>query len=199
METKNRIIEEARGQFMKYGYSRMRMDDLAYSLGMSKKTLYQYFTSKEDLCAAVTQHIFTNHQCGIVTIIADDSLDFIAKLRKIAVFISTNAMQITADVLMDFKRNVPHIWQDVEEFRKKSIHTEFKSLLEKGKTEKVFRADVNVEIVISLYYGAMNYVINPDNLQNAAYSPQEAFNTIFRIFMEGMMTEDARKAFANSF
>lgn len=199
MEPKTRIIEEAREQFMKYGYSRMRMDDLAQSLGMSKKTLYQHFEGKEELCEAVTEHIFTNHQCGISMIMAEKDLDFISRLRKISIFISQHAMQMTNDILVDFKRNVPQIWKKVEEFRKKSIHQDFKKLLEKGIEEKVFRGDLNVDVVIGMYYGSINYIISPENLQNANYNSTEAFNTIFRIVMEGMMTEEARKEFADVF
>lgn len=199
MEPKTRIIEEAREQFMKYGYSRMRMDDLAQSLGMSKKTLYQHFEGKQELCEAVTDHIFTNHKCGITMIMEEKDLDFISRLRKISIFISANAMQMTNDILVDFKRNVPQIWKKVEEFRKKSIHHDFKQLIQKGIEEKVFRNDLNVDVVIAMYYGSINYIISPENLQNANYNSTEAFNTIFRIVMEGMMTEEARKEFANVF
>jgi hypothetical protein len=129
----------------------------------------------------------------------EKDLDFISRLRKISVFISTNAMQMTNDILVDFKRNVPQIWKKVEEFRKKSIHNDFKQLIEKGIKENVFRKDLNVDVVLAMYYGSINYIISPENLQNANYNSVEAFNTIFRIVMEGMMTEEARKEFANSF
>jgi AcrR family transcriptional regulator len=198
MEPKSRIIEEARGQLMKYGYSRMRMDDLAYSLGMSKKTLYQHFAGKEELCEAVTDSICSRHKCAINQIM-EEKIDFIPRLRKISVFISTNAMQMSNDILMDFKRNVPLLWQKIEEFRKKSIHTDFRNLIQKGINEGVFRSDINVDLVLAMYYGSINHIISPENMQNANYTPLEAFNSIFRIIMEGMMTEEARKEFANSF
>jgi AcrR family transcriptional regulator len=199
MEAKARIIEEAREQFFKYGYSRMRMDDLAQSLGMSKKTLYLHFEGKKDLCEAVAENIFTDHKCGISLIMEEKDLDFISRLRKISIFISTHAMRMTNEILVDFKRNVPQIWKKVEEFRKKSIHNDFKQLIQKGIEEKVFRNDLNVDVVIAMYYGSINYIISPENLQNANYNSVEAFNTIFRIVMEGMMTEEARKEFENVF
>ncbi len=198
MEPKSRIIEEARGQLMKYGYSRMRMDDLAYSLGMSKKTLYQHFAGKEELCEAVTDNICTMHKC-VISEIMGEKIDFISRLRKISAFISTSSMQIGNDIMMDFKRNVPLLWQKIQEFRKESIHTDFRNLMQKGIDEGVFRADINVDLVLAMYYGSINHIISPENLQTANYTPLEAFNGIFRIIMEGMMTEEARKEFANSF
>jgi AcrR family transcriptional regulator len=198
MEVKARIIEEARGQLMKYGYSRMRMDDLAYSLGMSKKTLYQYFEGKAELCEAVTDHICLTHKCVIGEIMAEN-IDFISRLRKISAFISANAMQMSNDILIDLKRNVPLLWQKIEEFRKKSIHTDFKNLIQKGINEGVFRKDINVELVLAMYYGAINHIISPENMQTANYTPLEAFNSIFSIIIAGIMTEESRKEFASSF
>src|SRR3954471_21859596 len=57
-EVRNRILTEARGLFFRYGFSRVTMDEAAETLGMSKKTLYRHFPSKEDLLeAATTDHI----------------------------------------------------------------------------------------------------------------------------------------------
>src|SRR5215475_6187544 len=51
--TKERILEKAHELFMRYGVRSVSMDDIAAQLGMSKKTLYQYYTDKEELVDAV--------------------------------------------------------------------------------------------------------------------------------------------------
>src|SRR5215467_4766831 len=50
-ETNNRvrIRDKAKEMFMRYGIRSVSMDDIATQLGMSKKTIYQYFTDKNDL------------------------------------------------------------------------------------------------------------------------------------------------------
>ena len=55
MEVKNRIIEESRKLFFKYGMKRVTMDDVSKNLSMSKKTLYQYFSDKDELVEEVTK------------------------------------------------------------------------------------------------------------------------------------------------
>ena len=54
--TKERITEKANELFMRYGVRSVSMDDIAAQLGMSKKTLYQYYTDKEELVDAVLSH-----------------------------------------------------------------------------------------------------------------------------------------------
>ena len=49
MEIRDRILEKARDMFFKLGFSKVTMDEIAFELGMSKKTLYRYFKTKKNL------------------------------------------------------------------------------------------------------------------------------------------------------
>jgi len=51
-----KIVEVAYTHFMKKGYHGTTMSDIAKSLGVTKPALYQYFSGKEDLYAAVAEH-----------------------------------------------------------------------------------------------------------------------------------------------
>src|SRR5690242_4155146 len=53
--TKVRIREKAKELFLRYGIRSVSMDDIANQLGMSKKTIYQYFTDKNELVDAVVE------------------------------------------------------------------------------------------------------------------------------------------------
>src|SRR5205809_6254047 len=60
--TKERITEKAHELFMRYGVRSVSMDDIAAQLGMSKKTLYQYYTDKEELVDAVLSSFLENNR-----------------------------------------------------------------------------------------------------------------------------------------
>src|ERR1700751_4967861 len=49
METQEKILKAALTLFFKYGIKRVTMDDIAKELGMSKKTIYQFYKEKDDL------------------------------------------------------------------------------------------------------------------------------------------------------
>ena len=49
MEVRDRIIEEATSQFFRFGIRNVTMDDIAVSLGISKRTVYEIFKDKSDL------------------------------------------------------------------------------------------------------------------------------------------------------
>src|ERR1700759_2223729 len=53
MENKQRILEKATQLFMRYGIRSITMDEIAAQLGISKKTIYQFFTDKDAMVEAV--------------------------------------------------------------------------------------------------------------------------------------------------
>ncbi|MFM8711281.1 MAG: TetR/AcrR family transcriptional regulator [Sphingomonadales bacterium] len=57
MEVQERILQSAESVFMRRGIRSVSMDDISAELGMSKKTLYQYFDDKDQLVTTVvTRH-----------------------------------------------------------------------------------------------------------------------------------------------
>ena len=57
-----RIKEKAHSLFMQYGLRSVSMDDIAGSLGMSKKTIYQYYSDKDELIVAVISEELERNQ-----------------------------------------------------------------------------------------------------------------------------------------
>ena len=57
INTKQRIRHKADELFMRYGFRSVSMDDIALSLGISKKTIYQFFADKNELVDAVLEEI----------------------------------------------------------------------------------------------------------------------------------------------
>ncbi|MFN9581658.1 MAG: TetR/AcrR family transcriptional regulator, partial [Bacteroidota bacterium] len=48
-DVKNKILSESQQLFLRYGFKSITMDDISRELGISKKTLYQFFTDKNEL------------------------------------------------------------------------------------------------------------------------------------------------------
>ena len=53
---KEEIVKRALNDFMQYGFKTFTIDDLASKMGISKKTLYEHFPSKNDLVEAVLDY-----------------------------------------------------------------------------------------------------------------------------------------------
>ncbi|MEO6358138.1 MAG: TetR/AcrR family transcriptional regulator, partial [Ferruginibacter sp.] len=62
IETGERIQQKAHGLFMQFGLRSVSMDDIANSLGISKKTIYLYFADKDELVDAVVESEFQKNE-----------------------------------------------------------------------------------------------------------------------------------------
>jgi AcrR family transcriptional regulator len=55
-ETRARIIDAAYGPFWRQGFLRVSADEIAARAGITKRTLYQHFPSKDDIITAALAH-----------------------------------------------------------------------------------------------------------------------------------------------
>ena len=79
-DPRQRILLAAREHFFAYGYSALTMDGLAAELGMSKKTLYKYFPSKDSLLQEIMSRRTGEIEEGVDRILREESLDFVEKV-----------------------------------------------------------------------------------------------------------------------
>lgn len=78
---KEQIIEAARLLFHKYGFKKVSMDEIARESGVTKRTIYSYFSSKEDLLKYFIQEEILNMK-NIVEEIDNKNLDFFETVNQ---------------------------------------------------------------------------------------------------------------------
>ncbi len=89
------IVEAATGVFLRYGFSRTTMGDIASAAGISRPALYLVFPSKDDVFAAVVRHIDTGWHTELARHLDDhDSAE--AKLRHACGQWATHGIDLVA-------------------------------------------------------------------------------------------------------
>ena len=61
MTQREKVVEHVSQMIMALGVKSVRMDDVAGSLGMSKRTLYEMFGDKEELLYQCMVHLMNQH------------------------------------------------------------------------------------------------------------------------------------------
>lgn len=79
---KDEIIKSSRELFTKHGFKRVSMDDIARESGVTKKTIYTYFTSKEELLEFFIKEQLNNMK-NIVEEIDKKNYDFYENIHQI--------------------------------------------------------------------------------------------------------------------
>lgn len=194
---RRRIVNVSRELFLSSGFSQVTMDEIAGTLGISKATLYRQFASKEDVLASVMETIKAEIQAGVEGILAEGNADILGRLSRFTRFMGHWLSRLGRVLAADMRRNAPGAWEDIERFRTEKLVKNFASILESGVREGIFDAGMDQDLVLRMYLSLVQNFINPDMLLNSPYSASDIFETLFRVFFLGILTDGARKAVAD--
>ncbi len=192
IEIKDRILSRAEEMFLKFGYSKVTMDEIAANLGMSKKTLYKFFPSKEEL----VREIIYKMRCGVKdyvdALLADDKMDFVEKLKRMMNLIGNQSSKLQGPLLEDLHRNIPEVWQQINEFRKENVRQKFTQLITMGVEKGIFRKDIDQRLIVLIYSSAIQGLINPEILSQMPFSVEQVFESVIKVIFSGIFSEEGR-------
>lgn len=191
-DIRNRILAEARSLFFRYGFSKVTMDEAAEALGMSKKTLYRYFPSKEDLLQAVTCAHMGECDSELKAICRRTELSPLDRLKLTMTYITGIFSQMSEPLVHDLRRNAPEIWKKVEDHRQKNISSDFGALIKEGRQKGQFRKDIDERLFILIYSHVVRDILNPEVLSGLPFKPSQVYDTICKVLFEGLLTDKAR-------
>lgn len=195
-DDKNKILNYAHQKFMKGGFYKVSMDELAFELGMSKKTIYKYFPSKENLVGEISFLFRENIKEQIQTIIKSNE-NAVIKITELLKTIGERLAKVDERMLGDLQKHLPHIWAEIDEFRTKQINKFFTKIIDQGRDEG-FIVNFPIEIIMTVYLSSIRAIINPSFVMNNKFSLKEAMDYTFKIVLNGILTEKGRKIFNKS-
>ena len=183
-ELRERIIETAVEAFTTHGIKSITMDDIANSLGISKRTLYEVFSDKESLleeCILKGQKE-ADEFIREVLATAENVLEVLLKcyLRSIEKFHATNKK---------FFEDIKKYPKAYELLRNRSDQDSAETIhfFKDGVKQGIFRADVNFAIVNLLVREQIDLLMNTDICKE--YSFLEVYESIMFTYLRGILTE----------
>ena len=189
---RQRILAAAREQFFVHGFHSVTMDDVADGLGMSKKTIYGHFASKNALLEAMLLEKFRCIEEELQAITSECSTDFAAGLHRLLACVQRHTEEIRPPFLRDIQRETPELFKVVQARRRELIDRYFSKLLGEGRREGLIRKDIPVHIIIEILLGAVEAIINPPRLAELELSPKSGVTAIISVILEGALTPEGR-------
>ena len=168
------------------------MDSLASELGMSKKTLYSHFKSKNALLESVLKNMTLQINDGVMDIIGA-AVPFYEKLRNLISFLHRRMSQVHPCFLDDVRLYAPESWTIIEEFRGRMIPVYFGRILDDGIKEGFIKADLDRSLFLRLLLNAVQGMMNPAAIMEFGMAPQSIIDGITNILFEGILTPLGRK------
>ena len=193
MEAKERIKERAGELFSSIGIKNLTMDALALDLGISKRTIYEHFKDKDDLVIQVIEHqIITNNQVFLEII--SKAGDVIEALFLIIRQEHERFRNINPVYKEDLKKYFPRInecfYQDNEKLKEFSASY---TLLEKGKSDGVFRSDLNIEIADNFLHELIIFLHNSERIRLMNLKEEAVLEFIILPYFRGICTRKGQE------
>jgi AcrR family transcriptional regulator len=185
-------------QFYIYGFNKVTVDEIAAKLGMSKKTIYKYFPSKDDLVQEVTRATIAKMDLCCQSFLTDETTDFVVKLKNMMTFVAVQYAKMGRPLLEDLEKNAPHIWKEIDQYRERSIRLYFSNLLNEGVAKGVFRSDVDRELILMIYNNTIQNIIRPEVLSQVPFTAAQVFEAIIKIIFEGILTDEAKPRYLSN-
>lgn len=193
-ETRERILEHARERFFHHGFSKVTVDELSVDLGMSKKTFYKFFPSKEELLRTIIYAMMKGVEKELERIENSDK-PFAERIADVMVLLGKNVGHISRAFQLDVQRLAPAFWKEMEVFRRERVIARIGKMILKAREEGIFRKEINEVILVHMLLHSIQGIVNPEFLTQQSFSLNEAFRTIFKTLFEGALTDEARKDF----
>ena len=184
------IMEKAALLFSQHGAKVTTMDELALGCGISKRTLYQYFETKEVLVMAIAQNIVSKNEQHI-RIGPGISPNAAAEIISLFQYIQNQLEIITPQFVRDIRKYYPDAYSLFVQFKTNKLVPFVKQNIARGLREDIYRSDIDIDTTCWLYTWL---------LQNAIEETSVPFEKRFRLvwntnylFLYGIMNAKGMK------
>lgn len=183
-ELKEKILMYPTEQFHTHGVKMVKMDDIAGSFSISKRTLYEVYPTKEDLlleclrreeedCNRRIEALRSNPDNDVLDIMIEDYQEHMKQLSKI------NPVFFTE--LFKYKRVCEYL--EEQERDRVALHQKFS---EQGIAEGLFRANVYPQIIVNMATVSMRNAMQTRMYKEFEF--KEIFNNIILTILRGVCT-----------
>ncbi|MBK8611294.1 MAG: TetR/AcrR family transcriptional regulator [Chitinophagaceae bacterium] len=186
-ESKQRIQRGAHDLVMQYGIRSVSMDDIAANLGISKKTIYQYFKDKDELVEAVVDGIIDANQCGCM----EDTRRSENAVHEIFLVMDMMADMLKVmnpSILYDMQKYHPAAFGKFSKYKNEFIYNMCKLNMERGVQEELYRPELAVDILCRYRVETMFIPFNPDFQQSLKHSLAKIEDEIIVHFLFGLVS-----------
>ena len=188
METQERIILKSHELFMLYGIRSVSMDEIANHLGMSKKTIYQYFKDKDALVEGVIDIEIQKHETEF-THYAAKSENAIHEVFLAIDNIQETLKHMNPSVMYDLQKYHGQAFEKFRAHKNTFFYSITKTNIERGRSEGIYRKELNIDILTRLRLANMFLMFDFEHFPSNKFTAIEIITETTDNFLHGLATQ----------
>lgn len=176
---KDKILDAVARLIERYGLKKFTVDEVAAELRISKKTLYQYFSGKDEMVRQYFEETSESDRKSVLESVGNKST-FPEKIH--AIVHSSHRYRLPVRIMDEAKQFYPDEWAKIEELKQFKLD-EFQKLLKQADEQGILRPDINYGVLCAMLGRIGDMFIDTDflleNGLKATQAIDEALNIIF--------------------
>ena len=189
---KDQILSEGFESVIDSGVRSFTVEALSQRLAMSKKTIYKFFPTKDNLIHAILKFAMNRVESIFESVMANEpnpAVQFIKIMEKISKIMGKTSVHR----LVELKSQYPMIWREIEQFRLSRVD-KFYDILIKGQEEGLVRNEIDVKMTVIIYINIVNTTFQPEFFIKYDLSVNNTIQGFVDIVARGIFTEKGMKA-----
>ncbi len=179
---RERIIETASQLIGRHGLRRFTLDDLAAQLGISKKTIYKYFSGKDEIISVFFDEVLGSDRTSALQEM-DKAKEWRDRFRA-AVF-SYHKYKLPLPVIEEARQIYPREWEKVEAYRRFKVRL-LTDLLNGAVRQGLLRPTIRPEILIFMIEKTSSIIYEHQFLQDHGLTLKQAWEEVYQVLMKGI-------------
>ena len=183
------MLEQIKELFFEFGIKNLNMDEISRKLGISKKTLYRFVKSKEDLI----EKLFVYEQQKWIKVSADISnqnVNAIEKLFNVSLLVYEERKRFNPMLMFELRKYYEHLFNEYNAKKLIQISTLMKTNLDQGIEEGLYRRDINNEAVVAIYMNYLGEIHHSEMCKIADVTFDELFSIMFENHIRAISTPE---------
>ena len=187
MDYRQRITEEAANMFRTYGIRAVTMDMLANQLGISKRTIYEIFTDKDELLKGVLKWMAEKQQ-ELIKKVFGESENVIEAIFRLFDMMSEHFRKMSPAFKLDMEKYHNDILQALKENDQMPYYIDNAEMISRGISEGVFRSDIDIAVTNKCIYEVMKMSIEKDNSDMGSLDKEVVIRDFYLNYLRGIST-----------
>jgi AcrR family transcriptional regulator len=191
-ELEHKIVANAKELFLKIGIRSVTMEDVAKSLGISKKTIYSVFDNKAALvhnCVSLDINIRKEE----INRIFSANHNAIEEMIYMSINVSQLLKNIAVSVVYDLQKFFPETWQLLLDYKLLFIKEHIVMNLRKGIATGLYRENMDVEMISRLYIANADNIFNTQVFPVDDYDPVNTYTALIKYHLYAIATENGKE------
>ncbi|MCC6372678.1 MAG: TetR/AcrR family transcriptional regulator [Bacteroidia bacterium] len=196
MEPQEKILKTALGMFFRYGIKHVTMDDIARELGMSKKTIYQFYKEKDDLVNQLCEFEMLGQEKSFKEI-GENAKDPIREIMLISAKMREMMQNINPLFFLDLQKFYPVAYKRFQKFKEECAYKDVYRNIKKGIEMGIYRQDVNIEFASRFRLAQLDMLMFGNYFSFEKISFTKTNEILLEMFVYGISTLKGHELISN--